>query len=48
MHNASDVRQIEVRTAELLLPGPSRLEVEFAIASWKSTNRQMVIKFQQN
>jgi hypothetical protein len=28
VHNISDVRQIEVCTAEPLVPGPSRLEVE--------------------
>jgi hypothetical protein len=27
VHNVSDVRQIEVHTAEPLVPGPSRLEV---------------------
>jgi hypothetical protein len=27
VHNVSDVRQIEVHMAELLVPGPSRLEV---------------------
>jgi hypothetical protein len=32
MLNISDVRQIEVHMAELLVPGPSRLEVEIAIA----------------
>jgi hypothetical protein len=31
----SDVRQIEVHTAEPLVPGPSRLEVEIAIAKLK-------------
>jgi hypothetical protein len=35
VHNVSDVRQIEVHTAEPLLPGPSRLEVEIAIAKLK-------------
>jgi hypothetical protein len=35
VHNVSDVRQIEVRTAEPLVPGPSRLEVEIAIAKLK-------------
>jgi hypothetical protein len=30
VHNVSDVRQIEVYTAEPLVPGPSRLEVEIA------------------
>jgi hypothetical protein len=32
VHNVRNVRQIEVHTAELLVPGPSRLEVEIAIA----------------
>jgi hypothetical protein len=31
----SDVRQISVHTAEPLVPGPSRLEVEIAIAKLK-------------
>jgi hypothetical protein len=35
VHNISDVRQIEVRTAEPLVPGSSRLEVEIAIVKLK-------------
>jgi hypothetical protein len=35
VHNVSDVRQKEVYTAEPLVPGPSRLEVEIAIAKLK-------------
>jgi hypothetical protein len=35
VHNASDVRQIEVHTAEPLIPGPSRLEAEIYIAKLK-------------
>jgi hypothetical protein len=35
VHNVSDVKQIEVPTAEPLVPGPSRLEVEVAIAKLK-------------
>jgi hypothetical protein len=35
VHNISDVRQIEVHMAEPLVPGPSRLEVETAIANFK-------------
>jgi hypothetical protein len=35
VHNVSDVRQREVRTAEPLVPGPSRLEVEIVIAKLK-------------
>jgi hypothetical protein len=35
VHNISDVRQIEVHTAEPLVPGPSCLEVEITIAKLK-------------
>jgi hypothetical protein len=35
VHNVSDVRQIETHTAESLVPGPSHLEVEIAIAKLK-------------
>jgi hypothetical protein len=35
VHNISVVRQIEVHTTELLVPGPSHLEVEIAIAKLK-------------
>jgi hypothetical protein len=35
VHNISDVRQIEVHTAEPLVPGPNRLEVEITIAKLK-------------
>jgi hypothetical protein len=35
VHNVSEVRQIEVHRAELLVPGPSRLQVEIAIAELK-------------
>jgi hypothetical protein len=35
VHNASDVRRIEVHTAEPLVPGSSRIEVEIAIAKMK-------------
>jgi hypothetical protein len=34
-HSVSDVRQIEVHTAETLVPVPSRLEVETAIEDLK-------------
>jgi hypothetical protein len=36
VHNVTDARQIEVHMAELLVPGPSCLEVEIAIAKLKS------------
>jgi hypothetical protein len=35
VHHVSDVRQIEVHTAELLVRGPSRIEVEIAITKLK-------------
>jgi hypothetical protein len=35
VHNVSAVRQIEVHTAEPLVPGPSRFEVEIVIANLK-------------
>jgi hypothetical protein len=35
VHNFSDVMQIAVHMAEPLVPGPSRLEVEIAIAKLK-------------
>jgi hypothetical protein len=36
VHNVSDVVQIEVHTAEPLVPGPNHLEVEIAIAKLKN------------
>jgi hypothetical protein len=45
VHNVSDVRQIEVRSTEPLVPGSSRLEAEITIAKLKSINRQVVMKF---
>jgi hypothetical protein len=35
VHSVSDVRQIEVHTAEPLAPGPSRLEAEIANSNKK-------------
>jgi hypothetical protein len=35
VHGFRDVRQIDVHTAELLISGPSRLEVEIAVAKLK-------------
>jgi hypothetical protein len=48
VHSNSDVRQIEIGTAEQSVPGPSPLKVEIATAKRKSKNCQLVIKFQQN
>jgi hypothetical protein len=36
VHNVSHVRQTEEHTAEPLVPGPSRLEVETAITKFKT------------
>jgi hypothetical protein len=33
VHNVNDIRQIEVHTAESLVPAPSRLEVKIALAN---------------
>jgi hypothetical protein len=44
----SDVRQIEIHTAEPLVPDPSPFEVEIAAANLKSVNRQAVIRFRHN
>jgi hypothetical protein len=35
VHNVNDVKQIEVSTAEPLVPGPSRVDFEIAIAKLK-------------
>jgi hypothetical protein len=48
VHEVSYFSQIEVSTAEPLVPIPSRLEVEIAIANLKSINRQVVIKIRHN
>jgi hypothetical protein len=40
VHNVSDVTQIEVHTAEPLVPGPRHLGLEIAIATLKKYNRQ--------
>jgi hypothetical protein len=48
VHDVSDARQIEIHTAEPLVPGPSHLEVKISIAKLKSINLQAVLKFWQN
>jgi hypothetical protein len=45
VHAVSDVKQIDVHTAEPLILGPSPLEVETSTAKLKSINRQVVIEF---
>jgi hypothetical protein len=48
VHRSSVVRQIEIHTAEPLVPDPSPSEVEVAIVKMKNINCQLVIKFRQN
>jgi hypothetical protein len=48
VHNVSDVRQIEIHTAEPLVLGPCHLEVYTAITKLKNINFQVVIKSWQN
>jgi hypothetical protein len=48
IHNASDIRHIEIHTAEPIEPGPNHIEVNIAIAKWESINLQTVIKFWHN
>jgi hypothetical protein len=46
VHNVSDVRQIEVHTAEPLVPGPSHLEVETAfpkLEKYKSPGSDQIL-----
>jgi hypothetical protein len=40
VHNVSDVRQIEIQTAQLLLPDPSHFEVEIRIGKLKKYKSQ--------
>jgi hypothetical protein len=44
----SGVRQIEIHTAGTLVPEPSPLMVEIAVAKLKDINYQMLTKFWQN
>jgi hypothetical protein len=44
VHNASDVRQIEVHTAEPLIYGPGRPEVEIANSNLKNYKSPVVMK----
>jgi hypothetical protein len=45
VHNMSDVRLIEIHTAELLVPDSSPLEVGISITKLKNINFQVVIKY---
>jgi hypothetical protein len=46
VHNVSDVRQLEVQTAEPLVPGTSLLEVEMAMVKLKKYKfRNVLVAF---
>jgi hypothetical protein len=40
VHRVSDVRQIEIHTAEPLVPDPSPFEVEIAVANYSIWNKE--------
>jgi hypothetical protein len=48
VHNVSDIRQIEIYTAEQPVPGTNHLHIDISIAQLKSRNFQAMIKFRQN
>jgi hypothetical protein len=49
VHKVSDVRQMEIHTANPLVPEPSSFEAETAVAKLKKgINHLVLIKFQQN
>ena len=48
VHGIKDVGLAEIHTADPLVPEPSASEVELAIDKLKVTNRQVLIKYQQN
>jgi hypothetical protein len=48
VHWAKNVRQTEIYTAEPLVAEPSAFEIELVIEKLKTTNHQVLIRFQQN
>ena len=48
VHGVKDVGQAEIHTAAPLVLEPSASEVELVIDKLKVTNRQILIKYQQN
>jgi hypothetical protein len=47
VHRVSDVRQIDIHTAKLLIPDPSPFDAEIAIANLVRCKSWVVIKFWQ-
>jgi hypothetical protein len=48
VHGVHDVRQMDIHTAEPLVPEPSLVEVEIATGKLKSYRSQVLIRFRQN
>jgi hypothetical protein len=48
VHIVRDIRQIEIHTAEPLVPGPSCLEVEIAMGKLRNYKSPVVMKFRKN
>ena len=48
VHGVKDVGQVEIPTADPLVPEPSAFEVELAIDKVKVINRQVLMKYLQN
>jgi hypothetical protein len=47
VHGVNDVRQIEIQTAEPLMPEPSALQIQLANEKLKITNHQVLVKSQR-
>jgi hypothetical protein len=45
---ANDIRQIEIHTAEILVPEPSACKLEMTTENLKNVNHQVLIRLQQN
>jgi hypothetical protein len=48
VHKISDVRQIEIYTAELLAPYRIPFEAKLLLQSWKTVKGQVLIKFRED
>jgi hypothetical protein len=48
VHRVSDVRQIEIHTAEQLVPDLALLRLKLLLQNWKFINCRVVTKFRQN
>ena len=48
VHEVKDLGQVEIPTAESLVPEPNSFEFEMAIDKLKVINRQVLMKYRQN